>query len=79
MNKLWNNLILLRGSYDAMKRGEQMSAIFHLSIDIAIFIFFVAEIIVGLTQDFNAFYFWVPFLAVILWIRFKQARQRWHL
>ncbi|AQR74038.1 hypothetical protein BXU08_10600 [Sphingomonas sp. LM7] len=57
---------------------EQASALFHLSIDAAIFLLFVAMIYVGLTE-ISAFYFWVPLLGFLTWVRFKQARKRWSL
>lgn len=52
---------------------------FQVSIDIMLLFFFAAAIVTGLTKDINTFFFWIPFLAFILWFRFKQARKRWQL
>jgi len=79
MDKIWGGIILLRGRYDAMTPGEQTSAMFQAGIDLMILVFFFAAVYTGVTRDINAFYFWVPVFAFALWVRFKQARQRWNL
>jgi hypothetical protein len=77
VNRLRRRAILLRARFDAMDPGRQSSALFHLSLDAAILLFLVAAIYVGATGQAAAFFFWVPFLAVLAWLRFRQARERW--
>lgn len=79
MHKVWGSALLLRGRYDAMEPKEQASALFHLSIDVFILLFLVMMIYLGLTEMVSAFYFWVPLLGFLTWVRFKQARVRWSL
>lgn len=70
-------MLLVRGRYDAMKPGEQFWAIWHLSIDVLLVMSLMLMVYLGLTQMVGAFYFWVPFLGILTWVRFKQARRRW--
>lgn len=79
MIRFFGPLIMVRARYDAMTPAEQYSALRNLGVDLALLVFFGAMVLVGLTSNFNAFYFWVPLLCFFVWIRFKQARERWDL
>jgi len=70
-------LVMLRARFEIMPPSGQFWAIVHAGIDALLVIFLGFFIYVGLTADFNAFYFWVPFLAFVAWFRLKQAKQRW--
>jgi hypothetical protein len=79
MNRIWGGFIFLRARYDAMNPSEQTSELIRLSVDFTILLFFLAAIYTGFTGNGNIFYFWVPFIALILWVRVGQARKRWGL
>jgi len=77
IQKLYAQVLTFRASWESMSRGERNLAILNGIVDLFVCIFFLAEIQVGLTSDLYTFAFWVPFLAVILFFRWKQMRSRW--
>ena len=79
MNKIWGGFIYFRARYDSMNPSEQASELIRLSIDFTILLFLLAAIYTGFTGNGDVFYFWVPFIAIIFWVRIKQARKRWNL
>ncbi|MGH6651108.1 MAG: hypothetical protein ACREB7_08255 [Sphingopyxis sp.] len=60
-----------------MTTKQKILELLQLLADMALTIFLLLMIVVGLTRDPNAFYFWVPFLSFVLWARVRQARRRW--
>jgi len=74
-----NYFIMLRSRFETMSPSDQFWAIFHAGIDALLLIFLGFAVYVGLTTDFNIFFFWVPFLGVVAWFRWKQAKHRWAL
>jgi hypothetical protein len=77
MDKLSNIAISIWGRYAGMTRGQQIGALVNLSIDILLCLLLLAMLYVGFTRDFNAFYFWIPFLIFVLWRRYILNKIRW--
>lgn len=77
MNRIWGLFILFSGRFQAMSSQQQIYAIWHIAIDLFIFTCLIAMVYVGLTEDANAFFVWVPVLSFLTWVRFNQMRKRW--
>lgn len=70
---------LLRAKWELMSPSERVYAVWNGSADFVLLVFLIAAVRVGATTDPNAFVFWVPFLSIALFFRFKQMRTRWGL
>jgi len=57
--------------------NKTLSVIGNAIIDLGLLAFLVGQIWIGLTSTPEAFYFWVPFLVVVLFFRLRQAKARW--
>lgn len=62
-----------------MSPSDRFWAMRNAAIDALLVIFLGAMAYVGLAADPGAFYFWMPFLGIIAWARWKQMKRRWAL
>lgn len=60
-----------------MSGREKMFALVNLLVDTLLFLFLLGMVWIGAARDPYAYVFWVPFLMFVLFMRFKQAGQRW--
>jgi len=70
-------IVTFRAGWESMSRNEKTFAIVNGTVDLFLCAFLLLFVWVGLTTDPYTFAFWVPFLAVILFFRWKQMRSRW--
>ena len=79
MARFYAWLVKLHASWETMSRSEQSFAIWNGTVDLFVTVFLLFFVWHGLTVDPYAFAFWVPFLAVVLFFRWKQMQTRWKL
>ncbi|PZU51126.1 MAG: hypothetical protein DI568_00515 [Sphingomonas sp.] len=72
-------LAMVRSRWETMSSGQQISATINAVVDATVFVSFLSFIWLGITADRHAFTFWVPFLAAVLFPRFRLMRDRWNL
>jgi hypothetical protein len=69
--------VTIGARWKVMSFKERLFAILHALFDLMWIAMLVAMLRGGLRGDLDVFVFWVPFLAVVIYFRFKQARERW--
>jgi hypothetical protein len=73
----WLQIKLIR--WGSWSPEQKFRAVANAGVDAVLIIFFLGAVWVGLTADFNEFFFWVPLSGAAIYFRFKQMRQRWAL
>ena len=72
-------LALLRTNFELMTAPTQFSVVFNGVIDLFLLSYILFLFLFGITEDISQFYFWIPFLVFVLFVRFKQTKERWKL
>jgi hypothetical protein len=76
---IYRALVTLVSKWHAMSYKEQVYASWHATFDLLLVLMLLAFLWNGMYGSLVVFVFWVPFLAVSIFFRFKQARKRWRL
>lgn len=64
-------------NWKSEKSHKTLSIVGNAIIDLGLLAFLGGQIWIGLTSTPEAFYFWVPFLVIVLFFRFRQTKARW--
>jgi len=63
--------------WQQMTTKERFFVFLNFVVDALLFLFLLGMIYVAIFRDPMASVFWVPFLLVVSYFRFKQAKRRW--
>ena len=76
---IYQALVALISKWHAMSYKDQVYATWHAAFDLLLVVMLLAFLWNGIHGSLVVFVFWVPFLAIAIFFRFKQARRRWRL